>query len=85
MAGFATAFREHTAPRLRALCVAHGSSIAHGLESFTEAAAKVTGAAIALGASHLPGTLFDELEDHLLTMLANAAHETEVKLKSLGA
>lgn len=84
MAEFATAFREHTAPRLRSLCIAHGSSIAHGLESFTEAAAKVMGTAIVLGASHLPDDLLAELEDHLLTTLSDAAHDAKTKLDSLG-
>lgn len=84
MASFATTYREHTTPRLRALCIAHGSSIAHGLESFTEGFAQVMGMAIALGATYLPGDLFAELEDHLLTILSNAAHDAETKLDSLG-
>lgn len=83
MSEFAAAFREHATPRLRVLCIAHGSSIAHGLENFTQAQAAVMRAAIALGASHLRQDFFDQLEDHLLTTLSNSAWETVLKLEKL--
>lgn len=84
MNDFAAIYRELVVPRLRLLCTAHGSSIAHGLENFTEGFSRVMREAITLGASHLPTDRFDELEDHLLTSLSAAAWDAETKLNSLG-
>jgi hypothetical protein len=83
MTDFATTYRELVMPRLSALCIAHGSSIAHGLETFTAAFGQVMGSAIALGASCLPAELFADLEDYLLTSLSTAAFDAETKLDLL--
>ena len=80
MADFAATYRELVVPRLRDLCIAHGSSIAHGLEDFPKAFGRIMRAAITLGASHLPPDRQADLEDYLLTTLSNAAFETETKL-----
>lgn len=83
MTDFAATYRELVVPRLNALCIAHGSSIAHGLETFTDGFAQVMGCAIALGASHLPADRLAELEDYLLTSLCTVAWDTETKLNLL--
>ena len=80
LSDFAATFKQLVMPRLRQMCIEHGSSVAHGLETFSDAASKVLGAATTLGATRLPGTLFEELEDHLLTTLLNAAVDVETKL-----
>jgi hypothetical protein len=83
MADFPRTYRAVVVPDLRELCVAQGSSIAHGLTSFHAAFAAVMRAAIARGAGYLSETVFEDLEDYLLTTLSRSAAESQEKLGRL--
>lgn len=81
---FAQSYRSHVVPRLRVLAVAHGSSVGHGLESFSDAVSKVTREAVTLGASYMPPEHFALLEDWILTTIAESAATVEAAFADVG-
>lgn len=85
MSDFADTFKQLWVPQLTELCIAHGSSIAHGLESFSIAFGSVMRVAHDRGASFLDDPFRLDLEDWILKTLASEAAKWEAKLNSMGA
>lgn len=84
MSDFASTFKALVVPQLDELCTAHGSSIAHGLESFSIGFGSVMRVAHDRGASFLDDPFRLDLEDWILKTLASEAAKWGEKLNSMG-
>lgn len=84
MSDFASTFKQLVVRELTELCVAHGSSIAHGLENFSKGFASVMRVAHHRGASFLDDPVRLDLEDWILKTLASEAAKSEAKFNSMG-
>lgn len=76
---FATAFREHSVPKIRTMIEVRAYFVARGLYDFADAHADIMAYASRLGASSLPPKHLDALIDWTLTALADAAAEAEMR------